>query len=215
MMTNHVHLIAIPNREDSLGVLFRRVHGRYAQYYNARSGRTGHLWQNRFFACSLGVGHLWTALAYVDRNPVRAGLVASGEDYRWSSAVAHLTEEDEFQLIDMRWWETSSVKKEWPQFLNRHDSDAVAALRASTYAGRPFGDEAFMTEVGARFVDSGIAGVHGRMAFQKFLLRSKRRPNFRYSEIEKNRADQAVPHCSMRRVYLSLPELRAVRLVVS
>jgi putative transposase len=73
MMTNHVHLIAIPGREDSLAVLFRRVHGRYAQYYNARSGRTGHLWQNRFFACSLGAGHLWTALAYVDRDPVRAG----------------------------------------------------------------------------------------------------------------------------------------------
>jgi putative transposase len=51
IMTNHVHLVAIPGREDSLAVLFRRVHGRYAQYYNARSGRTGHLWQNRFFAC--------------------------------------------------------------------------------------------------------------------------------------------------------------------
>jgi hypothetical protein len=40
-----VHLIAIPGREDSLAVLLRRVHGRYAQYYNARRGRTGHLWQ--------------------------------------------------------------------------------------------------------------------------------------------------------------------------
>jgi putative transposase len=92
MMTNHLHLIAIPGREDSLAILFRRVHGRYAQYYNARSGRTGHLWQNRFFACSLGVSHLWTALAYVERNPVRAGLVATGGEYRWSSAPAHLTE---------------------------------------------------------------------------------------------------------------------------
>ena len=41
VMGNHVHLIAVPGREDSLGVLFRRVHGRYAQYYNARRGRTG------------------------------------------------------------------------------------------------------------------------------------------------------------------------------
>jgi putative transposase len=151
MMMNHVHLVAIPGREDSLGVLLRRVHGRYAQYYNARSGRTGHLWQNRFFACGLGVGHLWTALLYVDRNPVRAGLVASGEEYRWSSAAAHLRETDEFELIDMRWWEASGAKKEWPQLLNCDDSDAVAALRASTYAGRPFGDQAFMTEIGARF----------------------------------------------------------------
>src|SRR5437870_5774256 len=54
LMTNHVHLIVLPERADSLSVLMRRVHGRYAQYYNAHTERTGHLWQNRFFACLLG-----------------------------------------------------------------------------------------------------------------------------------------------------------------
>ena len=39
LMTNHVHLIAVPHREDSLSVLLRRVHGRYAQYYNVRAPR--------------------------------------------------------------------------------------------------------------------------------------------------------------------------------
>lgn len=53
LMTNHVHLVALPAGEESLSILFRRVHGRYAQYYNARWSRTGHLWQNRFFACAL------------------------------------------------------------------------------------------------------------------------------------------------------------------
>ncbi len=62
LMTNHVHLIAVPEPEDSLAVLLRRVHGRYAQYYNARSGRTGHLWQNRFFACLLERNHLWNGV---------------------------------------------------------------------------------------------------------------------------------------------------------
>ena len=75
LMTNHIHLIALPERGDSLSVLLRRVHGRYAQYYNARHGRSGHLWQNRYFACSLGPGRLWAALAYVEMNPVRAKLV--------------------------------------------------------------------------------------------------------------------------------------------
>jgi REP-associated tyrosine transposase len=75
LMNNHIHLIAVPVREDSLSVLLRRVHGRYAQYYNAKAGRSGHLWQNRYFACVLDTGHLWSALAYVERNPVRAGLI--------------------------------------------------------------------------------------------------------------------------------------------
>jgi putative transposase len=81
LMTNHVHLVAIPGHSDSLATLFRRVHGRYAQYFNARRHRTGHLWQNRFFSCALSQSHLWTALRYVEMNPVRASLVASPAEY--------------------------------------------------------------------------------------------------------------------------------------
>ena len=100
-MPQHVHLIAVPKRQDSLAMLLRRVHGRYAQYFNARAGRSGHLWQNRFFACMLDEEHLWTALSYVDRNPVRAGMVRWAADYRWSSAAAHARGVDETRVIDM------------------------------------------------------------------------------------------------------------------
>jgi putative transposase len=168
IMTNHVHLIAVPHREDSLEVLFRRVHGRYAQYYNARIGRTGHLWQNSFIGCSLGAGHhLWTALAYVEQNPVRAGMVWKAEEYRWSSALAHLTGIDEHALIDMPWWKASGVEKQWDQFLNREDTTAIAALRANTYAGRPFGDEAFVQEMGARFGRQWTRGLPGNDGDEK------------------------------------------------
>ena len=51
LMTNHVHWVVVPEQEDSLAVLFRRVNGRYAQYLNAGRRRTGHLWQNRYFSC--------------------------------------------------------------------------------------------------------------------------------------------------------------------
>src|SRR5438477_7171911 len=75
LMSNHMHLIAVPAREDSLSILIRRVHSRYAQYFNAHAGRTGHLWQNRFYGCMLATSHLWTAIAYVERNPIRARMV--------------------------------------------------------------------------------------------------------------------------------------------
>ena len=70
-MSNHVHLVAVRECEDSLAILLRRVHGRYAQYYNTCCGRTGHLWQNRFFACVLGADHGWTAPAYVVKRVKR------------------------------------------------------------------------------------------------------------------------------------------------
>ena len=74
LMTNHVHLVAIPERPDSLARALGQSHSRYAQRFNRRYGRTGHLWQNRFYSCPLGRTHLVRALLYVDLNPVRAGL---------------------------------------------------------------------------------------------------------------------------------------------
>jgi len=117
LMSNHVHLIAVPEREDSLAVCMRRVHGRYAQYYNARHGRNGHLWQNRYFACALGHSHLWIALAYVEQNPLWAGLAPRAEEYRWSSAAAHVTGQDETGLLDMTWWREEGQGAQWAQTL--------------------------------------------------------------------------------------------------
>jgi putative transposase len=150
LMTNHVHLIAIPERDDSLAVLLRRVHGRYAQYYNTRAARTGHLWQNRYFACALSERHLWTALAYVDRNPVRAGMVRSAGDYRWSSAAAHLSGVDPSDLVDLRWWRDNGGGDGWEETLGDEDPEDAKMLRRCTDAGRPFGDESFIREMAER-----------------------------------------------------------------
>jgi putative transposase len=69
LMTNHVHLVALPARAESLGKALRRTHSSYAQSFNRRYRQSGHLWQNRFNSCPLGPSHLATALAYVDPNP--------------------------------------------------------------------------------------------------------------------------------------------------
>jgi putative transposase len=54
---------------------------RYAQAVNRRHGWSGHLWQGRFFSSPLDDAHLWAAVRYVERNPVRAGIVSRAEDY--------------------------------------------------------------------------------------------------------------------------------------
>ncbi|HUA84340.1 MAG TPA: transposase [Bryobacteraceae bacterium] len=90
LMTNHVHFIVVPEREDSLAVLFGRAQGGYSQALNIRRGRCGHLWQARFHSCPLSPAHLEIGLRYVEANPCRAGMVERPEQYRWSSAAAHL-----------------------------------------------------------------------------------------------------------------------------
>ena len=75
LMTNHIHLIAVPVAETSLAKAVGGTHLRYARHVNRLHGRSGHLWQNRFFSCPLEERHYLAALRYVDRNPVRARMV--------------------------------------------------------------------------------------------------------------------------------------------
>ena len=145
LMTNHVHLVAIPNRSDSLANTLRRTHSRYAQSFNQRYGHSGHLWQNRFFSCGLDRDHLVTALAYVDLNPVRAGMVGSAQDYAWSSAQAHVEEKDPLGLIDFSLWRQVRGRDDWAASLSRSpDADATRRLREATQRGVPLGSDGFV-----------------------------------------------------------------------
>jgi len=150
LMSNHIHLIVTPLDGTQLAEVMQRVHGRYAQYFNARRGRCGHLWQNRFGSCALGPAHLWTALRYVELNPVRAGIAPRAEDYEWSSVRAHLAGQDPQRLLDMAFWRSEGGQSNWLRLLNEGDAEAQCrALRRATYSGHPFGDEEFMKSMQA------------------------------------------------------------------
>ena len=89
MMSNHVHLLVVPGRKDSLATAIGRTHMRHARWVNRRQGWTGHLWANRFYSTVPDEPHLWAAVKYLERNPVRAGIVDHAHGYEWSSAPAH------------------------------------------------------------------------------------------------------------------------------
>ena len=145
LMTNHVHLVAVPGRSDSLANTLRRVHSRYAQSFNRRYQRSGHLWQNRFFSCGLDRDHLVTALAYVDLNPVRAGMVGSAQVYPWSSARAHVEEKDPLGLIDFSLWHEVRRRGDWAECLRRPtDPESTRRLREATQRVVPLGSEGFV-----------------------------------------------------------------------
>lgn len=152
LMSNHVHLVLVPGQADSLAVLLRRTHGRYAQYLNVKKQRSGHLWQNRYFSCPLSESHLGRVLRYVEYNPVRAGLATRPEQYRWSSAAAHLGGADPSKVLDLDYWVAEGGKERWEVLLAEpEDVISLRLLRRCTYAGRPFGDEAFVERLEERF----------------------------------------------------------------
>ena len=155
-MTNHIHLIAIPERPDSIWKTFHRCHGRYAVMFNQKYGVTGHLFQGRPFSCVLDNKHFWTAIRYVERNPVRAGFVAKAQEYEWSSARAHCSRVSD-PLLDPKWLHNDEIYN-WTEWLDDpDDTDYVHEIRSRTLTGRPCGGDGFI-----RIVENGT-GRHLQM----------------------------------------------------
>ena len=148
LMDNHIHLVAVPDEPHSLAVALRRAHGRYALYLNARRNRTGHLWQNRFYSCPLDQRHLWIALRYVERNPVRANLVVRPEQWQWSSAAAHLGTARTPELLDWDFHDEAGGPERWAGLLAEPEELIdIRALQRGTFTGRPVGEPDFVARL--------------------------------------------------------------------
>ncbi len=153
LMTNHVHLIAVPEKGESLAQALGRAHSEYALALNRAAGRSGHLWQNRFFSCPMGPSHLLAALRYVELNPVRAGLVTTAVEWPWSSARAHVRPIASDGVLCSGWIEHFGQwnYEEWAEILEAGSPDGECeSVRRATMAGEPFGSRDFVAELERR-----------------------------------------------------------------
>ncbi len=149
LMTNHVHLIASPGEAASLANAIGLTHFRYTQYVNRLHGRSGHLWQNRFYSCPLDNRHLLTAMRYIERNPIRAGMVRAAWRYPWSSAAAHCADtEGSSNLIDASGWRRRWPPETWRSILrDSDDEESAEELCRNTFNGRPLGGDSFIARL--------------------------------------------------------------------
>ena len=147
LMSNHVHCIVVPEEDLSLARTFNQAHMRYSQYMNHKHGRHGHLWQGRFYSCVLDEAHLYAAVRYVERNPVRAGLVRQAEAYPWSSARAHVSGDNSDPLLSNDCPLLLTVE-DWSTYLSEPDEGRwVEGFRCSTRTGRPVGSDSFVSRI--------------------------------------------------------------------
>src|SRR5690242_8552807 len=90
LMTNHVHLLVTPHSANSCAKLMKNVGQHHVQRINSRRGRTGTLWEGRFYSCPVTTeAYALACYRYIELNPVRAGMVAHPSEYRWSSYGAN------------------------------------------------------------------------------------------------------------------------------
>jgi len=169
LMTNHIHLIAVPEREEALAHALRDAHTVYAMRFNTRTQQSGHVWQGRFYSCVLDEANLWAAVRYVERNPVRAGMVDRAEDHPWSSAPAHCRLGlspakrsgdgtvpfeardsgapcgNQLDPLLSKEFPPPGVIEDWAEWLRvEDDPDAVDRIRRQTNTGRPCGGSQFV-----------------------------------------------------------------------
>ncbi len=141
LMSNHVHLVAVPEQEESLARAIGEGHRLYTRMVNFRQGVRGYLFQGRFFSCPLDENYLYACVRYVERNPV--GVVKGIKqawDYQWSSARYHLglAEDDPLVTEDGMLAEID----DWRLFLTK-EGDDWEFIRQTTRTGRPCGSDTF------------------------------------------------------------------------
>jgi len=170
LMSNHVHLVVVPATAIALEQTLRPLHMRHAQRVNRARNWKGHLWQGRYFSSALDSAYFWAAIRYVERNPVRAGMVAAAEDYVWSSARAHCGMRSDPVLSKKPQWKMQFQGiADWSAWVAACDQPAtLGMLRRNVGKGLPCGSDEFI---------DGLERQSGRqLHFRPQGGQTKRRP---------------------------------------
>ena len=143
-MPNHVHLVVVPEHDDSLRQFFSESHRQYTRRINSRFNWRGHLWQERFHSFVMSENHLLMAVRYIEQNPVRARLCEAPDQWRWSSVHAHLRRQDD-DLVSVS--PMLDRIANWTTYLQTEHSTEAEIIRTYTKTGRPSDEESFLNRL--------------------------------------------------------------------
>ena len=157
LMTNHFHLLATPSTADGLPQMMQAVGRRYVRYFNDRQARSGTLWEGRYRSTLIDTErYLLACMAYIDLNPVRAGLVGDPRDYSWSSHRHHVgLRPDRLVTPHPLYWELGNTpfarEAAYAELVAAGiSSEQQDALTQSALSGWALGDEKFVADLQRR-----------------------------------------------------------------
>lgn len=169
LMSNHFHLLATPETVDGIPQMMQAVGRRYVRNFNLQQARTGTLWEGRYRSTLIQAErHLLACMAYMDLNPVRAGMVADPAEYPWSSH-AHYVGRRSDRLITPHplYWElgnTPFARDEAYASLVRAgiSADQQRALTDSALRGWALGEADYVADLQRRTARRVAKGAAGR-----------------------------------------------------
>ena len=152
-MTNHIHLLATPEKPTSISNTMKVVGSRYAQYINKRYRRTGTLWEGRHKSSLVQSDkYFLTCSRYIELNPVAANMVLNPEEYTWSSYHTNAWGDDSWITPHseyLRLGQTQEQRRRNYRSLFKHcvDSQDVENIRLATHYCQPLGDDRFREQI--------------------------------------------------------------------
>jgi putative transposase len=147
LMPNHVHFIVVPSHADALRFALAGAHRRYTCMINQRQRWQGHLWQERFHSFPMDDDHLLAAVRYVELNPVRAKLVTTPDEWKWSSAVARIQGRSD-GVVQLRLSEPLNKIACWSRYLSTPpDGETGGTIGRHSQSGKPLGSEPFIARL--------------------------------------------------------------------
>jgi putative transposase len=168
LMTNHVHLLLTPEKEDSAALLMKHLGQRYVQYINRTYQRSGTLWEGRFRSClTQSEDYVLACYRYIELNPVRANMVRHPREYRWSSYRANgegrsntlIQPHDMYQRLGRT---PESRREAYRGLFKAHlDHEMLDQIRSATNGNYALGSARFQEEIErilGRRVTKGKAG---------------------------------------------------------
>ena len=151
LMSNHLHLLLTPSQNDSLPKMMQAVGRSYVLYFNKRHGRSGTLWEGRYRSALIQTERYFLAcMAYIDLNPVRAGMVAQAAGYPWSSHGHYIGRQNEAWLTPHAlYWEMGNTpfarEAAYAVMVNAGvNQTQQQALTSSALSGWALGEESFV-----------------------------------------------------------------------
>ena len=174
LVPGEAHLLATPAQHESLGRLMQSLGRRFGAAFNRRHGRQGAVWDGRFRCSVLAADrHLLEATVLLENLPVRAGLAARAQEWRWSSAPHHLGQlRDSLITEHSLHWTLGNTPFERER-AHAHllelglDSAATERLELAVRRSHALGSEAFLAR---------IAAVSGRRLAPRARGRPRSRP---------------------------------------
>lgn len=160
LMPNHIHLVLQPHDDAAITRWMHWLFTSHVGRHHRRYGTIGRLWQGRFKASAIQHDHhLLIVMRYVERNALRAGLVARAEDWRWGSLNWRLRAHP----LILPNAPPIALPADWPDFVNAPQTDQeLEDLRASIARERPIGTEEWVTETAIELGVTNSINPRGR-----------------------------------------------------